>query len=336
MPAINEPIRAPELHGGAWINTAPLSLTALRGQAVLVYFWDYACVNCLRALPYLQTWWERYRALGLMVIGVHSPQFPFSRDEAYVRTAVERLGIDFPVLLDSERRTWNAWANRFWPTQYLVGPDGLIWYFHFGEGDYLGIEAQVQIMLQGMHPDAALPPLLMPLRPSDEPGAVWCPATPDIYLGVGRGRLGNPEEARLNQAVTYTEYAPRMPEALYAVGSWAHTTEALRCASETGELTVQYHASEVYAVFSPPADEPGIIEVEQDGAPLPAIARGTDVAPSEEPARVAVDMPRAYHLVKNPVMAQHELRLRVRTPGLAVYVLNFIPDGAEDSEEQAA
>ncbi|HOF87547.1 MAG TPA: redoxin domain-containing protein [Armatimonadota bacterium] len=330
MPAVNEPIRAPELSGGAWINSAPLSLAGLRGRAVLVFFWDYACVNCLRTLPYLSAWWAQYRDLGLAMVGVHSPQFPFSRHEAYAREAAARLQIAFPVLLDSARHTWDAWANRFWPTQYLVGPDGLIRYFHFGEGDYLGIEAQIQIMVKALHPEATLPPLLMPLRAGDEPGAVMAPATPDIYLGGGRGRLGNPEDARDDQVVTYAEHAPRMPEALYAVGRWMQTAEALRLAGETGALTVQYRARAVHAVLSPPEAGAGALDVEQDGEPLPAPAHGHDVAPAGAAARVTIAMPRAYHLVTNPDLGWHELRLRAATPGIAVYVINFIPDVAEE------
>lgn len=335
MPAVIEPIPAPDLQGGEWLNSAPLALAGLRGQAVLVHFWDYAGVNCLRTLPYLQAWAARYAAVGFTLIGVHSPQFPFARISDNVRAAVERLGIGYPVLLDSDHRTWNAWANRIWPAHYLVGPEGDIWYFHYGEGDYLGIEAQIQIMLRHIHPEAALPPLLPPLRASDEPGAAWLPATRDIYLGAGRGRLGNPESGVTHAVVDYAEYAPHMPDALYAVGCWEHTPDALRLVRESGALAVRYHAREVYAVICPPTDTRGIIEVEQDGAPLPLEARGSDLAHGREPV-LTVEMPRAYHLVANPAIGPHELRLRVRTPGTAVYVLNFIPDVSDEADTRAA
>lgn len=336
MPAVNEPIHAPELQGGAWLNSAPLSLAALRGQAVLVTFWDYACVNCLRTLPYLTAWRRRYAEFGFTLISVHSPEFPFSRNEANVRAAMQRLGVEFPVLLDCDHLIWKAWANRFWPTHYLIGPDGLIRYFHYGEGDYLGIEAQIQITLRHMKPDSILPPLLTPLRASDEPGVIWRPATPDIYLGIGRERLGNPEEGQFNEVTTYTEHEPRMPNALYATGSWAHTADSLRLAGESGMLTVRYHGKDVYAVMSPPSDDEGIVEVEQDGVPLPQDARGADIYPDDEPALAFVDFPRAYHLVSNPTFSTHELCLYARTPGLEICVVDFIPDAAEESEAEKA
>lgn len=135
---------APELVGlGPWFNSPPLTLAALRGQVVLVDFWTHGCINCLRTLPHVRRWAERHRDAGLVVIGVHSPEFAFERSPARVRTAIRRFGIRHPVALDNDHATWKAWANLYWPAHYLVDRTGRIRYRHFGEGDYDRTEAAI-------------------------------------------------------------------------------------------------------------------------------------------------------------------------------------------------
>ena len=141
------PDSAPDIRGRPWINSAPLSLARLKGRVILVDFWTYACGNCRRALPYVASWHERYAASGLVVIGVHTPEFDDERIDANVRAAVKRLGIRYPVVEDNDYRIWNGWCNRFWPALYLIDHTGRIVYHHFGEGDYTRTEAEIRALL---------------------------------------------------------------------------------------------------------------------------------------------------------------------------------------------
>ncbi len=220
MPAINETIPAPEFQPGEWLNSPPLSLQALRGRVVLVEFWDYASINCLRTLPYLREWWRRYRGAGLMVIGVHAPQFAFGKNPREVERAVRALSLDYPILLDTEHLTWHAWANRYWPARYLVDPEGCISYFHLGEGDYVGGEWNIQLLLHRIAPSAVFPPPMPPLRPADEPGAVCYHVTPEVYLGYQHVRLGNAEPLHPHHTAHYTHTGDDKLDTLYLDGYW--------------------------------------------------------------------------------------------------------------------
>jgi thiol-disulfide isomerase/thioredoxin len=139
---------APQITGiDKWINSPPLALPQLRGKVVLVDFWTYSCVNCINTLPYVKNWYKQYGNQGLEVIGVHTPEYPFERDAAHVSAAVKQLGIRYPVALDNQYATWNAFNNQYWPALYLFDKKGQIVYSHFGEGDYAKTEAKIRELL---------------------------------------------------------------------------------------------------------------------------------------------------------------------------------------------
>ena len=141
-------IRAPEFGHGEWLNTEhPIQMARLRGCAVLVDFWEYSCINCLRTLPYIRQWNTRYADKGLTIVGVHSPEFAFGRERAQIEAAVHELEIDYPVLMDNDFRTWDAFANRFWPSKYLIDQAGYIRYQSHGEGGYADFEHAIQAVL---------------------------------------------------------------------------------------------------------------------------------------------------------------------------------------------
>jgi thiol-disulfide isomerase/thioredoxin len=141
---------APEFTGiETWLNSAPLTLAGLRGQVVLVDFWTYSCINCIRTLPHVNRWAETYKAAGLVVVGVHTPEFGFERSTANVKTAIARLGVKHPVAQDNRYATWKAYGNRYWPAHYLIDKRGRIQYQHFGEGDYARTEGVIQALLRG-------------------------------------------------------------------------------------------------------------------------------------------------------------------------------------------
>ena len=183
-------VRAPEI-GRVWLNSTPLSFRQLRGRAVLVDFWDYTCVNCIRTLPYVQAWHERYHDKGLTVIGVHTPEFSFAQYESNVERGIHEFGLTYPIVIDSDREIWKAFANRYWPTKYLLDQDGYLRYGHFGEGGYGECEQVIQELLREINPAVNLPALMEPLREEDHVGAVCYRATGELYLGHRRGRIGN-------------------------------------------------------------------------------------------------------------------------------------------------
>jgi thiol-disulfide isomerase/thioredoxin len=164
-------VRAPEI-GRVWLNSTPLSFRQLRGRAVLVDFWDYTCVNCIRTLPYVQAWHERYRDKGLTVIGVHTPEFTFAQYESNVERGIREFGLTYPIVIDSDREIWKAFANRYWPTRYLLDQGGYLRYGHFGEGGYGECEQVIQELLREIDPDLNLPAFMEPVREADQAGAI--------------------------------------------------------------------------------------------------------------------------------------------------------------------
>lgn len=147
-PTPGDASKAPEFAGiEQWLNSPPLTLSALRGKVVLVDFWTYSCINCIRTLPYVTQWYEKYKDKGLVVVGVHTPEYPFEKSTANVQASLKRFGIRYPVAQDNAYATWDAYKNQYWPALYLIDANGKIVYQHFGEGQYAETEAQIQKLL---------------------------------------------------------------------------------------------------------------------------------------------------------------------------------------------
>lgn len=325
-------VRAPEM-GAVWLNSEPLEMRRLRGRVVLADFWDYTCVNCLRTLPYTVEWHRRYAEKGLVIIGVHTPEFSFAATGKFVGAAVERAGIRYPVVLDNSHAIWRAFANRCWPAKYLIDKDGYIRFFHFGEGDYAGTEKAIQQLLREANASAELPAVMEPVRDTDRPGAVCYRTTPELYLGHARGKLGN-ASGFLNKG---EDRAARyeLPERLdadvfYLSGAWLAKDEFARSAEAKSSVLVYYTAKEVNLVMAPEG-EPVDAEILHDGNPLGAEA-GADVATGAGGGRstVRVDSPRMYNLARNSGMKQRLLQLVARGPGLECYAFTFTTCTAQD------
>ncbi len=323
-------VRAPKLGAGQWLNTdQPLVLASLRGQAVLVDIWEYSCVNCLRTLPYIREWHQRYADKGLTIIGVHTPEFAFGRERQQIEAAVRELDIRYPVLLDNNFETWDAFANRFWPAKYLIDGQGYIRYSSHGEGGYGEFERAIQTVLREVNPDVDLPSIMQPLRAEDQPGAVCYRPTPELHAGLQRGMLGNPEGYAGGIPMFYTMPQQRPHGAFYVEGAWQAGSEVLSYQGQTeGVIRLPYEAVEVNAVLTPHVEtvermlHPQMVSIEiwQDDLPLTEAQRGLDVTPE---GRLLVDRPRMYNLVHNPGFEAHELTLRVKTRGFAVYAFSF-------------
>jgi thiol-disulfide isomerase/thioredoxin len=319
-------VRAPEI-GRVWFNSPPLSFRQLRGRAVLVDFWDYTCVNCIRTLPYVQAWHERYRNMGLTVIGVHTPEFTFAQYESNVERGIREFGLTYPIVIDSEREIWKAFANRYWPTKYLLDKDGYLRYGHFGEGGYGECEQVIQELLREIDPAILLPPLMEPRREEDTTGAVCYRATGELYLGHRRGRIGNEGGFKEDQIADYSFIGQAQENFFYATGRWASTAEYFEAVEEgPHSLQLKYEASAVNLVMASPHSPSAEVVILQDGKPLTRQQTTRDLrfrsTVDGEESYVVVDSPRMYFLVDNHDFGEHQLELRCST-GVAAFAFTF-------------
>ncbi|HXF51101.1 MAG TPA: redoxin domain-containing protein [Dehalococcoidia bacterium] len=322
------PVRAPEFPPNAtWLQGGPLRMSELRGRVVLIDFWDYTCVNCIRTLPYVKAWHERYADKGLTIVGVHAPEFSFARDVDNVRRAIERFGIAYPVVVDNDFALWKAYANRYWPAKYLVDKEGYLRFYHHGEGAYDEVERAIQSLLRDANPSVELPDLMEPVRPEDRPGAVCYRVTPELYLGYQRGAIGNTSDVAPDRPSRYHDVGKHAEGFFYLDGEWLLAGEYLSRpfgASGPSRLHVRYLAKDVNLVAHPPVTGgPARIEVLQDGRPLPAEDAGDDVRREGEAAVLVVDEPRMYQVVRNREIDHHELTLVTQSEGVALYAFTF-------------
>lgn len=251
-------IPAPELVGiSGYINTDGIKIADLVGKKViLVDFWTYSCINCQRTLPYLTMWYDKYKDKGLEIIGIHAPEFEFEKKYENVQRAVEKWNIKYPVVLDNDHSTWNAFMNRYWPHKYLIDIDGYIVWDHIGEGGYAEAEKKIQELLEermsklGM--TGSIPSEVSEVEaPKVEFGKI---GTPEIYLGYEftRGNFGNKEGLPEGQAVTYSLPDTMRSNQVYLEGTWFVDSDHVRLVSNTGKVVLKYNAKNVNIVASAP------------------------------------------------------------------------------------
>jgi cytochrome c biogenesis protein CcdA/thiol-disulfide isomerase/thioredoxin len=288
---------APDVHDiSAWINSRPLSLARLRGKVVLVDFWTYSCINCLRTLPYLKAWDARYRSKGLVILGVHTPEFAFEHDLGNVRKAVKRLGIGYPVALDNGYGTWKAYSNNYWPADYLVDQAGRVRDVHFGEGDYAKTERNIRLLLEagkaGRLPQAGRDADRTPLEIR----------TPESYLGYLRigNYTGSP--LRTDRPAAYRFPALLTQDSYAYGGTWKVEGERI-VAEDDARLRLNFTARTVHLVLT----GRGVVTIKLNGEPK---------------AMVRVNGDRLYTLVTQNRTADGLLELRF-TRGLAAYAFTF-------------
>ncbi len=327
MHRTEEKLRAPEFRATHWLNVPkPLSLRQdLAGKTVLVDFWDYTCINCLHTLPYLKGWHERYAQYGLVIVGVHAPEFAFAKDVSLVEKAVRDLGITYPVAIDNGYQTWEAYANRFWPAKYLIDGAGYLRGLHTGEGRYTETERLIQQVLLEQQPGLDFPDPLPVLLDMDQPGAVCHPVTPELYLGTRRGQLGKPQQYEPGKIGRYELPDRYEPETLYLGGMWKAEDEyAEHAGARRGAIALFYKAKEVNLVMAP-GENPAEVYVSQDGDWLPEADWGADVTKSPDGRPVVhVAQPRMHRLVNNRHYGMNELMLVTESPGLRAYAFTFV------------
>jgi thiol-disulfide isomerase/thioredoxin len=319
-------VRARELLGDFWFNSEPVPLAALRGQVVLLYFWDYSCAGCLRLIPYVAEWERRYAPFGLVTVGIHTPRFAFGKKTVHVQKAVARYGIRFPVVMDNESLISMRYECRALPEVVLVDKDGFIRYRNAGEGNAGAVEHALQALLYNAGVGAELPMIMDPLKESDRPGAVCYRATPELFAGYLRGTIGNVEGYAPESVVSYADPGIYLDGRLYAEGDWRSERECLRQAGDgarEGHVLAGYQGLDVSGVLEPEGEKKVEITVRQDNEFLSA-NRGDDVRLDRRGrSYVVVEEPRLYNLVRNREYGEHVVRLSGGRHRFVVYGFAF-------------
>jgi thiol-disulfide isomerase/thioredoxin len=313
----------PPLTGAVkWLNSAPLTAQDLRGKVVLVDFWTYSCINCLRTLPYIEAWAKKYHDAGLVVIGVHSPEFAFERNVNNVVAAVHRLGVDYPVAIDNNYAIWRAFHNEYWPAHYFIDAQGRIRHHHFGEGDYAGSERIIQQLLR----EAGATNIPGGLVDVNGKGAQQAPdmrdvASPETYIGYDRAeRFASGMEVR-NQAHDYVTPQTLPLNNWGLSGTWNVGGQHATLASATGRIVYRFHARDLNLVLGPrPDGKPVRFKITLDGKP-PGDAHGADVAPD---GSGTVTGQRLYQLVRQSgAIRDRTFGIEFLDPGGSAYAFTF-------------
>jgi thiol-disulfide isomerase/thioredoxin len=322
---------APEIKGiHEWLNSEPLSIAKLRGKVVLVDFWTYSCINCIRTFPYLKAWDDKYREKGLVIIGVHTPEFSFERDKENVKRAIQKYGIKYPVAMDNDQKTWNAYANHYWPHKYLIDSQGNIRYEQIGEGGYPEMEQMIRDLLAEVDSSSLS---TSDSEPDEEVTRVIADEvqfreikTPEIYFGYGRGGfLGNPKGLLKADNVNYEEPTFLEDNLFYLVGQWmVNEDHAQYRGSGGGKVLIRYTAKSLNMVAGTPG---GAVEVEVllDGKPLTRSNAGQDIQFDNSGRSLAIiGEERLYTLINNQVgYEQRTLTLIIHKKGLEAYTFTF-------------
>ena len=283
-----------------WVNSAPLIPDMLRGKVVLVDFWEYTCVNWIRTSPYVKAWHRDYADRGLVVVGVHAPEFEFGKRAEHIDRGIRDHGLTYPIALDNDFATWQAFGNDAWPTKYLFDAHGTLVKRWVGEGSYADIEAEIRRLLVAANPGIALPPI--------------------TAEAAAFAKTGQPSYAGIT-AETYVGAARREPGTFTLEGQWQSSRQYLELQSGTGKIVLPFTAGEVNVVMRPGASGKAAVAVVLDGKPI-GNARGADVGPD---GVARFDRSGMIRLVARAPRGRHVLTLVASDPGVQLYVFTFGP-----------
>ncbi len=303
--------QAPDFVGiTAWLNSPELTMDDLKGKVVLVDFWTYSCINCIRTLPYLKKWYQEYKDKGFVIVGVHTPEFAFEHDAKNVEAAAQRLGVAYPIALDNDYGTWKNYDNRYWPAHYLIDQQGIIREIHFGEGGYDSTENMIRSLLG-----------LPSITEHEKPGKLFVSQSPETYLGYKRA-AHYPYSLQIQHDVTATySYPGRVGEdEVVLAGKWLISDESITSEDDHAELKLNFRAQHVYVVMS--AKQPSLVSVLLDDKPIPTEARTKDM---DETGQIRVQESRMYSIVDLQKAGRHVLTLQI-PQGISLYAFTFGTD----------
>ena len=319
-----------------YINTEEgqsINLKDLKGKVVLVDFWTYSCINCIRTLPYLVDWNEKYADKGLIIVGVHSPEFEFEKNIDNVKAAVQKYGIKYPVIQDNDKGTWDAYQNRYWPRKYLVDNEGYIRYDHIGEGGYAETEKVIRSLLAERAAQTGISAINLDTNtntttPKNVQSVDFTKVkTPELFFGYefARAPLGNSEGFKPNQTVTYSvpQRSDLKPNTIYLIGDWKNNADNMELQSDTGRIALAYSAKSVNIVAGGKGEGGGgeELSISENGVALTnKSGRGIDLS---EQGKLVVDGQRLYNLVMHEGYDWRSLIIDVKGKGFQIYTFPF-------------
>ena len=312
---------SPKLEGiSGYINTSSENISqGIEGKVVLYDFWTYSCINCIRTLPYLTAWDEKYSDEGLVIVGIHTPEFEFEKEYDNVVFATKKFGIKYPVIQDNDKEIWNDFQNRYWPRKYIADHEGYIRFDHIGEGAYKETEKVIQVLLEER--SNALGNILEKKQLVDLNEFTHATfRTPELYFGFnfaeGRNQLGNEEGFSKNKVVTYQLPEKFRQHYFYMEGMWKNNNDGMRLISDSGKIVLNFNAKQVNIV----ASENAVLKIEYDGGQIPEQVRGQDVSSD---STVKISEPRLYNLINLEQEGPHEIIIQVETPGFEIFTFTF-------------
>jgi thiol-disulfide isomerase/thioredoxin len=313
----------PPLDGAVqWLNSAPLTAEQLKGKVVLVDFWTYSCINCLRAIPYVKAWAEKYKDQGLVVIGVHSPEFAFEKNVANVKKAISDLGITYPVAVDNDYAIWRAFDNEYWPAHYFIDAKGQIRHHHFGEGDYDQSERVIQQLLaEAGKTNVSSDIVDVKATGAEAASDAANVQSPETYIGYQRSENFVDDKGTINDAAhDYVAATPKLNE-WGLTGNWTVGPEQASLNAADGSIYYRFHARDLHLVLGPGADgKPVRFTVTVDGK-APGDGHGVD---TDADGNGTVTGQRLYQLVREagPV-GDHTFEIRFLDPGVQAFAFTF-------------
>jgi thiol-disulfide isomerase/thioredoxin len=318
--------KAPEFEGiSSYINSNGTKLSDLKGKVVLIDFWTYSCINCIRTLPYLVDWNQKYSDKGLVIVGIHSPEFEFEKGIDNVKQAVTRFGIKYPVLLDNDHGTWNAFQNSYWPRKYLVDSEGFIRYDHIGEGGYVETENAIRNLLAERGGKQSISPtsvnqtnLSVPESQSVDFNQI---KTPELYFGYqyARSQLGNNEGFDPEQIVNYTLASSKLkPNVIYLQGEWKNNADSMELVGKDGKIILDYSAKSINIVAGGEG-EITVMEFGKDNQTSNPYS-GNDL---DSEGKLTIDGQRLYNIGSHQDYGSHQIAIDVSGTGFRIYTFTF-------------
>lgn len=296
-----------------WLAGDPVDLTSLKDKTLLVNIWDFASLNCVRTLPYLKAWHERYARDGLWIVGIHVPEFPFGADATRVKQAIRDLGIPYAVVSDPGLELMAAWRNVFWPRKWLVGSDGVVRVDHVGEGGYDEFEAGIRKVIGGAKDGRRWPEIMDPINPEDAPSAVCYPRSNELWCGHERGSFGGPGHLEQGLMHVYKDAPRHIDGGFYLTGAWEAKADRVvhgtpTAAGHPDALKIRFHGSQVHAVLGTESGTEVTADILLDGRKTGTVTAGS---------------PNLHALLTLDAPGHHELELSVKEPGFSVWSFSF-------------
>ena len=305
-----------------WLNSPPLTAASLRGKVVVIDVWTYTCINWLRTLPYVRAWAEKYTSHGLVVIGVHAPEFAFEHDLGNVQRAVKEMRVDYPVAIDNDFAIWRAFNNQYWPALYLVDGEGRIRYRHFGEGEYVESERAIQRLLADAGARGVSSEVVSVEGQGIEAAADWASLkSPENYVGYERTEGFASEGAALDQRRVYAMPARLRLNQWALSGDWTMKQQAVTLNRPNGRIACRFHARDVHLVMGPASRGTTVrFQVRIDGQ-VPAAAHGVDV---DDQGSGTISEQRLYQLVRQPKpIIDRQIEIEFLDAGAEAFAFTF-------------